>query len=114
MDQAQAPSLVPFAARVLAMVRLIPPGRVATYGDIASLAGRPKAWRSVGTIMRKCGSPTIPCHRVVGAGGRLGGYHNLVLKQQLLRNEGVSVGRLKIHHFSLLRWRPSSPIAKPL
>ncbi|TDI20880.1 MAG: MGMT family protein [Acidobacteria bacterium] len=60
-----------FEARVLAVVRRIPSGRVATYGDIAALAGRPRAWRAVGTIMRTCRFPTVPCHRVIAAGGRL-------------------------------------------
>ena len=48
-----------FEARVLTVVRRIPSGRVATYGDIAALAGRPRAWRAVGTIMHSCRSPTV-------------------------------------------------------
>ena len=62
----------PFTALVLNAVRRIPPGRVATYGDIAALAGRPRAWRAVGNIMRAGRAPGMPCHRVVAAGGRLG------------------------------------------
>src|SRR2546427_5467567 len=62
-----------FSARVLFVVRRIPPGRVATYGDVARLAGRPRAARAVGNIMRGCRRPDIPCHRVIAAGGRLGG-----------------------------------------
>src|SRR2546429_3573513 len=61
---------VPFSHRVLSVVRRIPPGRVATYGDIARLAGRPRAARAVGNIMRGCRRPDIPCHRVIAAGGR--------------------------------------------
>ena len=57
---------------MLAVVRRIPRGRVATYGDVATLAGRPRAWRAVGTHMRDCKDPGVPCHRVVGAGGALG------------------------------------------
>ena len=66
-----------FTNRVLSVVRRIPPGRVATYGDVAALAGRPRASRAVGNIMRSCGRPPmndVPCHRVIAAGGRLGGY----------------------------------------
>src|SRR2546430_16323848 len=62
-----------FAVRVLSIVQRIPPGRVATYGEIAALAGRPRAARAVGNIMRGCGRPDVPCHRVIAAGGRLGG-----------------------------------------
>jgi O-6-methylguanine DNA methyltransferase len=79
-----------FTSRVLAVVRRIPYGRVATYGDVAALAGRPGAARAVGNIMRTCGRPDVPCHRVIAAGGRLGGYGGSeVLKRQLLMSEGV-------------------------
>ncbi len=79
-----------FTSRVLAVVRRIPYGRVATYGDVAARAGRPGAARAVGNIMRTCGRPDVPCHRVIAAGGRLGGYGGSeVLKRQLLMSEGV-------------------------
>jgi O-6-methylguanine DNA methyltransferase len=86
-----------FTARVLSVVRRIPPGRVATYADVAALAGRPRAARAVGTIMRRCARPDIPCHRVVGAGGRLGGYAgNPLLKRALLRSEGITFNGARI------------------
>lgn len=79
-----------FTSRVLAVVRRIPYGRVATYGEVAVRAGRPGAARAVGNIMRTCGRPDVPCHRVIAAGGRLGGYGGSeVLKRQLLMSEGV-------------------------
>ena len=79
-----------FTTRVLAAVRRIPPGRVATYGDSAAVAGRPRAARAVGNIMRSCSRADIPCHRVVAADGRLGGYGGReVLKRTLLAAEGV-------------------------
>ena len=79
-----------FTARVLAVVRRIPAGRVATYGDVAALAGKPRAARAVGNIMRDCGRADVPCHRVIAAGGRLGGYGgNEALKRALLLAEGV-------------------------
>jgi O-6-methylguanine DNA methyltransferase len=96
-----------FAARVLSAVRRIPPGHVATYGDIAERAGRPRAWRAVGNIMRNCHDPGVPCHRVIAAAGRLGGYGgNLILKQELLRAEGLRVVRGRIDGFARVRWRP--------
>jgi methylated-DNA-[protein]-cysteine S-methyltransferase len=80
-----------FTARVLAVVRRIPPGTVATYGEVAARAGRPRAARAVGNIMRTCGRPDVPCHRVIGAGGRLGGYGGSeALKRALLVAEGVA------------------------
>ena len=57
-----------FAGRVLAAVRRIPAGRVATYGDVAAAAGRPRAARAGGTLMRGCSAPGVPCHRVIAAG----------------------------------------------
>jgi O-6-methylguanine DNA methyltransferase len=95
-----------FRLRVLKAVRRIPPGRVATYGDIAAIAGSPRASRAVGNIMRECRDPGTPCHRVIGAGGALGGYGgNLQLKRELLRAEGVTVGVSRIRGFPGVRWK---------
>ena len=94
-----------FRARVLAVVRKIPRGRVATYGDVAVLAGAPGAARAVGTVMRKCGDPRVPCHRVIGAGGGLGGYGSFLhIKRELLRAEGMEVGVSRIRRFAEVRW----------
>jgi O-6-methylguanine DNA methyltransferase len=102
-----------FRRRVLAMVRRIPPGRVATYGDIAGLAGRPRAWRAVGNIMRNCDEPGTPCHRVIGAGGSLGGYGGyLQLKRELLRAEGVEAGAGRVRGFARVRWTGRSTTKK--
>ena len=97
----------PFAAAVLSAVRRIPPGRVATYGDIAALAGRPRAWRAVGNIAREARAPGIPWHRVVAAGGRLGGYGgNPAMKRALLGAEGVVVTAGGcIRNWRRLRWQ---------
>src|SRR4051812_29879369 len=95
-----------FRARVLAAVRRIPVGRVATYGDIAALAGSPRAARAVGSIMRECGDPATPCHRVIGAAGGIGGYSSLQLKRELLRAEGHDVGARTIRRFAAVRWAP--------
>jgi O-6-methylguanine DNA methyltransferase len=95
-----------FQRRVLAIVRRIPVGRVATYGDVAEMAGRPRAWRAVGSIMRQCRDRSTPCHRVIAAGGALGGYGgNLNLKRALLRAEGLTVGLARVRRFDSVRWR---------
>lgn len=94
-----------FTRRVLALIRRVPPGRVVTYGDVARLAGRPGAARAVGNIMREAREPGLPYHRVVAAGGRLGGYGGHEgLKQALLRQEGVPVSNGRIRGFPARRW----------
>jgi O-6-methylguanine DNA methyltransferase len=96
-----------FARRVLSIVRRIPPGRVATYGDVAHLAGSPRACRAVGNIMRECRRPDIPCHRVIAAGGRLGGYGGREsLKRSLLFAEGIPVAGARVRELDRVRWRP--------
>ena len=95
-----------FLQRVLTVVRRIPPGRVATYGGVAAMAGRPRAARAVGNIMRSCGRPDVPCHRVIAAGGRLGGYGGSeFLKRSLLAAEGVIVAGGRVRELDRVRWK---------
>ena len=102
-----------FRARVLAAVRSIPRGRVATYGDIAELAGAPGAARAVGNVMRGCGDPSVPCHRVIAAAGALGGYGGFLdRKRQLLRAEGLEVTPTRIRGFAAVRWPVQSKDAR--
>jgi alkylated DNA nucleotide flippase Atl1 len=55
--------------------------------------------------MRECRAPDVPCHRVIAAAGRLGGYGgNLELKRALLRAEGIVVTGSRIRHFEEKRW----------
>jgi O-6-methylguanine DNA methyltransferase len=95
-----------FASRVRLVVRRIPHGRVATYGDVAAAAGRPRAHRAVGNIMRATTDSSVPCHRVIAAGGKLGGYgRDLFAKRALLLAEGVIVSGGRIRDFAQKRWR---------
>jgi len=95
----------PFERRVLTIVRNIPPGRIATYGDVARLAGKPRAARAVGNIMRGCRRPEVPCHRVIAAGGRIGGYGGReLLKRSLLAAEGVPVSGGRVRELDRVRW----------
>lgn len=90
-----------FAQRVLRVLRQIPAGRVATYGDVARWAGRPGAARAVGNIMRMAKVPNLPYHRIVAAAGRVGGYGpNPQLKVLLLRAEGLTIARGRIRQFA--------------
>ena len=95
-----------FASRVRSVVRRIPHGHVATYGDVAAAAGRPRAHRAVGNIMRTTSDSSIPCHRVIAAGGKLGGFgRDLFAKRSLLMAEGVIVSNGRVRNFDALRWK---------
>jgi methylated-DNA-[protein]-cysteine S-methyltransferase len=96
--------MTPFERTVLRIVSRIPVGRVTTYGDVARMAGRPGAARAVGNIMQQASMPGLPYHRVIGAGGALGGYSNLSLKRALLAAEGLTVTPRRVAGFAKVRW----------
>lgn len=94
-----------FTRRVLSILRRIPAGRVITYGGVARLAGKPRAARAVGNIMREAQVPGLPYHRVIAAGGRLGGYGgNSGLKRALLVAEGLTVTGSRVRNFEKVLW----------
>lgn len=82
-----------FRDKVYTIVKQIPKGKVATYGQIAALVGNPKAARAVGMCMKHNPDiPVIPCHRVVSSTGNLTGYsagEGLKTKRDILIKEGV-------------------------
>ena len=82
-----------FQQRVWRALQEIPYGQTLTYGEIARRIGRPKAGRAVGMANHCNPIPIIvPCHRVVGANGRLTGYAGgLAMKKMLLEIEGIHV-----------------------
>ena len=104
-----------FAKRVVSAVRRIPAGRVATYGDIAAAAGKPRAARAVGNLMRTLKIPGLPYHRVVASGGNIGGYGAYPqLKAGLLAAEGLTIVRGRIrrfdhHRLSAVKQAPAGP-----
>lgn len=83
--------LTPFAKRVVAACRRIAWGQTRSYGELAAECGSPGAARAVGSVMAKNRYPlVVPCHRVLGAGGSLGGYSapdGLKMKRRLLAME---------------------------
>ena len=83
--------LAPFNRRVLSELARVEYGQTTTYGQLAAASGNPKAARAVGTIMNRNPIPVVlPCHRVVGADGKLVGYAGgLERKALLLRLEGA-------------------------
>jgi O-6-methylguanine DNA methyltransferase len=83
---------------------------VATYGEVAALSGRPRAARAVGNIMRTCARPDVPCHRVIAAGGKLGGYGGReMMKRALLVAEGVTVAGGRVRDLNRVSWRGQRP-----
>jgi methylated-DNA-[protein]-cysteine S-methyltransferase len=80
-----------FNRRVLRELARVPYGEVVTYGELAARAARPRAARAVGTVMNRNPLPIVlPCHRVIGANGKLVGYAGgLERKETLLRLEGA-------------------------
>src|SRR5271166_5224771 len=97
------------AAAICAVIRRIPKGWVATYGQVAAMAGLPRRARLVGTVLQNLGTGTkIPWHRVINAKGEIsyslsrnGGD---ALQRRLLQKEGVEFddkGRLNLERF---RW----------
>lgn len=83
--------LTGFQRRVLQACRQIPVGQTRSYGQLAQQAGSPRAARAVGTVMANNHVPLIiPCHRVIAAGGKLGGFSaptGTRLKRRLQRLE---------------------------
>jgi len=97
-DARRAPlDLRPFAPlrrEVYRAVTRIPRGSVASYADVARDIGRPRAWRAVGSALRRCPIDLlVPAHRVVHTGGTIGGggASSIAWKRTLLRREGVEV-----------------------
>jgi len=81
----------PFFRRVWEIVQAVPWGATLSYGEVARLAGAPRAGRAVGSAMaHNPVPPLVPCHRVLRGDGRLGGFGGgLDMKRQMLLNEGV-------------------------
>lgn len=83
-----------FRDTVYEITKRIPKGKVATYGQIAAMAGSPRAARAIGMCMKTNPDvPRTPCHRVVASDGKLTGYsagHGIKTKREMLLEEGVS------------------------
>jgi methylated-DNA-protein-cysteine methyltransferase-like protein len=94
-----------FERRVWRLVRRIPRGRVATYGQIAALLGRPRAARAVGHAMRGC-PVDVPWHRVVNASGGISvraRMESMLTQRMLLVREGVPLrnGRVRLRDYRM-------------
>lgn len=102
---------------VYRVVRRIPAGRVATYGQVARVAGMPRAARQVGYALHALGAESlVPWHRVVNAQGRISvrePSESVLLQRSRLAAEGISFepgGRIDLARFG---WRPRGSVSPP-
>lgn len=101
-----------FFADVFEVVRLVPKGRVTTYGAIAKYLGTGKSSRMVGWAMNAAHTAHfhVPAQRVVNRNGMLTGKHHFAtntLMQELLEKEGIVVKNDTVQNFKSLLWDPS-------
>ena len=79
-----------FSEKVLNIVKKIPKGKTLSYKQVAEKAGSPKAFRAVGSVLKKNYLPEIPCHRVIKSTGETGEYNRgKENKLIILRKEGA-------------------------
>ncbi|MEX2571848.1 MAG: MGMT family protein [Gemmatimonadota bacterium] len=98
----------PFAQRVTRLVRGIPYGKVASYGDVAMLAGSPRAARGVGAVLSALPEESdVPWWRVVNGTGRIS-IRNIGgrMQRMLLEQEGIRFTSGERIDLTLYRWRP--------
>ena len=102
-------------ARIYDAVRRIPPGRVATYGQVAEVAGLGRHARLVGYALNAC-DEDLPWHRVINARGEISSRADPfyeTLQRERLENEGVEFddrGRVTLARF---RWKTADPLVDP-
>lgn len=98
-----------FSRRVGVVCRAIPPGKVATYGQIALLCGRPQCPRQVGTVLNRESCGEVPAHRVVDRRGYLSGARAFLgpdIQRLSLLAEGVEVSSDLFVDLERYGWRP--------
>ncbi len=92
-------SKLPITDKIYKIVRMIPEGHVATYGQVAEIAGNPKMARVVGNALHKNKDPqNVPCYRVVNAQGKIAENYAFGknIQEELLIKEGVCVQNGKV------------------
>lgn len=104
-----------FFQRVYEVVRMIPPGRVTSYGAIARHIGSPQSSRMIGWAMNQSHTQSefVPAHRVVNRNGLLTGKHFFggpYIMQELLENEGAVIENDRILNFKDIFWDPSEEL----
>ena len=107
------PETLNFFDKVYEVARLIPHGRVTSYGAIAKYLGAARSARMVGYAMNGSSGKDVPAHRVVNRKGLLTGKHHFDgtnLMQQLLESEGIEVIDNQIQDFEKWFWDPSKEL----
>lgn len=102
-----------FYAKVYAVVRQVPYGRVTSYGAIANYLGAPRSARMVGYAMNLSHNKDVPAHRVVNRNGLLTGkfhFAGINLMQHLLESEGMRVVDDAVQDFDRLFWDPAQAL----
>lgn len=106
-----------FSEKVIRLVRQIPEGKVATYGQIAKLAGKPQGSRGVAWILHSCSTAyKLPWHRVLNSQGKISfevGSHNFRQQKKKLEKEGIefsSDGKLSLSKY---QWKKQPPKKRP-
>lgn len=91
-------------------VKKIPKGKVATYGQIATMCGSPRASRAVGYALHANPNPSsIPCHRVVNRHGRLAAayaFGGIDIQREKLENEGIEINDENMVDLQKFLWKP--------
>jgi methylated-DNA-protein-cysteine methyltransferase-like protein len=101
-----------FFADVYEVVRLVPKGRVTSYGAIGHYLGAKSSARMVGWAMHAC-PKGVPAHRVVNSSGLLTGKHHFktpLAMQKLLEKEGIHVVNNRVKGYSEVFWNPSKEL----
>ena len=102
-----------FFDQVYEVTKLIPYGRVTSYGAIAKYLGAVRSSRMVGYAMNGSVGKDVPAHRVVNRNGLLTGKHHFDgtnLMQQLLESEGIKVIDNQVQSFEKVFWDPSKEL----
>jgi methylated-DNA-protein-cysteine methyltransferase-like protein len=110
----RAPRETPFTREIKRVLRSVPRGRVATYGQIAALAGRERAARGVAWILHSSSEAAgLPWHRVIGGGGAISLLRGRGFEEQKRRllAEGVAVGPRGRIDLKRYRWEPGAGAA---
>ncbi|WP_299383810.1 MGMT family protein [uncultured Lacinutrix sp.] len=107
------PETLNFFEKVYEVAKLIPYGRVTSYGAIGNYLGAPRSARMVGYAMNGSHGKDVPAHRVVNRKGLLTGKHHFDgtnLMQQLLESEGVVVIENQIQDLKTVYWDPTKEL----
>jgi methylated-DNA-protein-cysteine methyltransferase-like protein len=101
-----------FYEMIYEVVRMVPAGRVTSYGAIASYLGSPKSSRMVGWAMNQSHAQKkyVPAHRVVNRNGELTGkihFATPTQMEELLKKEGIKVKKNKVVSFNKVYWNPA-------